>query len=57
MFCGKCGNQMKEGDQFCGKCGTKNTNLEEVQEPVKMQPAGEVKPVGEVKPAQNPKSI
>ncbi len=19
MFCGKCGNQMKEGDQFCGK--------------------------------------
>lgn len=21
MFCGKCGNEMKEGEKFCGKCG------------------------------------
>lgn len=23
MFCEKCGNEIKEGEQFCSKCGTK----------------------------------
>ncbi|MGN1458362.1 MAG: zinc-ribbon domain-containing protein [Acutalibacteraceae bacterium] len=22
MFCGKCGNEVKDGEKFCGKCGT-----------------------------------
>lgn len=21
MFCGKCGNQINQGEKFCGKCG------------------------------------
>lgn len=23
MFCSKCGNELKDGEQFCSKCGTK----------------------------------
>lgn len=26
MFCGKCGNEIKEGENFCSKCGTKVNN-------------------------------
>lgn len=26
MYCGNCGNHLKEGDRFCGKCGAV-TNL------------------------------
>lgn len=35
MFCGKCGNELKEGAKFCDKCGTA-TGVSEVpfQQPV-----------------------
>lgn len=26
MFCGKCGNKLREGDLFCNKCGNKVSN-------------------------------
>lgn len=29
MFCGNCGNQLKESERFCGNCGFENKNEQE----------------------------
>lgn len=39
MFCGKCGNQLNQGEKFCGKCGNSvHTTSVQYHPPVKIQP-------------------
>ena len=31
MFCNKCGNEIKEGENFCAKCGNKVKKSYDIQ--------------------------
>ena len=46
MYCGKCGNPLREGAKFCGKCGT--------PVPVLSAPAGQVQPQTQARPVPAP---
>ncbi len=42
MYCNKCGNEVKEGEQFCQKCGSKvneGNSLQNQKNPQKCLPA------------------
>lgn len=46
MFCGKCGNQLQNGDLFCGKCGAKVI----YETPPIVQPESPLQPVPQIPP-------
>jgi len=42
MFCGNCGNEIKEGVAFCPNCGTKTGEAGNVAQPQQTQQQGQV---------------